>query len=155
MKKILLGIILTISLLFLTACSLSKNALSTKDYIKIMKKKENFTIADITSQCDENTYVKEATLALNNSKEYQIEFYVLDNKDSAKDMFNRNKKIFEESEYVSRFSETVNMINYSYYKITNEKEFKYICRVENTFLYINTSKDNKEEINKIIKELGY
>ena len=154
MKKILLSIIFILSLFLLTACTLSKQVLTTADFSEIMEKKE-FRIIDITNQYSENTYVKEATLAINNNNEYQIEFYVLDNKDSAKDMFNKNKRIFDESDSVARSSENVNMINYSYYKVTNDNEFKYICRVENTFIYINTSKDKKDEIINIINDLGY
>ena len=98
MKKkcliILFSIIFALVLITLTGCG-SKKAITTEKFIE-MAKKNNLEILNATDEFKNHSQVKKATAAVSND-EWQVEFYILDTKESAVGMFNTNKNIFDSS----------------------------------------------------------
>ena len=151
LKKILLCVICFVMLFTVTGCS--KTATTTSSFKSTMEGK-GFVVADVTSQYAD-TYVKEATVARKDDN-YQIEFYLLDSEDSARNMFSKNKNSWE-SEADGSFSSKLetNIGNYNTLAITNNGKYKYLCRVDSTLIYLNVDEQYKDEVKKIIDELGY
>lgn len=150
-KKSILCIILGV--LFITGCTLTKTAITDDDFANTMSK-QNYTMQDVSPQFASYNYVKKATVALEKNKNYQIEFYVLDTEDNAKKMFENNQKIFKDNTEKA-ITKSVDMKNYNTFSISNNKVYRYLCRVDNTLIYVDTKAEYKEDVEKIIKELGY
>lgn len=150
-KKLFLCLILGI--IFTTGCSLIKTAITDEDFSSTMSQ-YNYTIQDVSQQFANYDYVKKATIALSENQTYQIEFYVLDTESNAKKMFKNNQKIFEDKTK-NGLTKTVDMKNYNTYSIYNKTEYRYLCRVDNTLIYIDTKVEYKDDVEKIIKKLGY
>ena len=152
LKRIGMLAICIMALFTLTGCE-NKDVISKDDFISEAKKNDLITV-DVTSQYSSYEYIKSATIA-KNSNEWQIEFYVLDDADNAKSMFNTNKNIFENSKDNNSAELSKNMGNYSIYELISDGYFMYISRVENTLLYVKVKTTYKDTVKAIIKELGY
>ena len=143
-KKIL---IILLCCIMLTGC-FSKEAISMSKFMG-MSSKYNYTLGDVTNQYDSYN-VREAVVS--KADGYQIEFYVLETVKDANNMFNVNKNDFKKS---SGTNTSIKATNYETFKLTNDESYMYICRVDNTLLYVNTDIRYKEQIEEFIKELGY
>ena len=153
-KRIYLLFTCIISILLLTGC-FTKKEITTEKFKEIAEKR-NYQIADVIDQYSSSSSIKEATVARNQEKDFQIEFYVLDSEENATNMFNNNEAIFRDDEsnkMVTQYKTT--MPNYSIYKVTINGKYKYLCRVNKSFLYINADEENKTEIEEFVKEMGY
>ena len=153
MKKrgILLGIVCLLTLFITTGC-MNKKAITTSEFKSKMDNK-GFTITDVKEQYAQYDYVEEATIASNGN--YQIEFYKISNVDKANGMFNTNKKIFKESKGNGAIETTNKMGNYENYSLTSGGYYMYLCRVDNTLIYIKVNTTYKDSVINIIKDLGY
>jgi|GEM_PF-1897596 len=128
-------------------------AISNLKFTSIMEDK-GLKIYDVTDQFGED-YVKSATIAYNEKTNYQIEFIVFSDEDSAKNAFNLNKNTFEKiktetSEEVSTSNEKI-----SEYALTTEDKYMYISRRNNTLLYLNIDGSYKIEVANLITKIGY
>lgn len=151
MKKIKLLICMSM-LLFVTGC-LKKNLISCDDFTEILKD-NSYTVTDISEQYTTYDYIKNVVIAQSDDG-FQIEFYVLESKDSAKKLFNNNLSKFESLKEGSSTEVSTNMINYSTYALTSGGYYMYISRVDNTLLYVNVDEQYKSEVKDIVKKLGY
>ena len=152
-KKIfILGVICFVMIFALTGCG-NKKVLSTADF---KEKVENlgYTTKDVSVLLSTYRHVSEATVA-KKSDSYQVEFYVLIDEENAKTMFNTNKAIFES--YKSNISKesTATLGNYSSYTLTSGGYYMYLCRVDNTLLYLRVKDTYKEDVKLLVEELGY
>lgn len=86
---------------------------------------------------------------------YQIEFYELSSVENAIDMYNTNKLIFELQETDASVSTTANMKNYSKYSLSTNGKYKYLSRIDNTFIYVDVDESYKDIVKDLMKELGY
>jgi hypothetical protein len=128
-------------------------AISNLKFTSIMEDK-GLKIYDVTDQFGED-YVKSATIAYNEKTNYQIEFIVFSDDDSAKNAFNLNKNTFEKiktdtSEEVSTSNEKI-----SEYALTTEDKYMYISRRKNTLIYLNIDGSYKIEVANLITKIGY
>ena len=154
-KKIL---IITLVILFIIiGCLffvLNKNSnkeLDMNSFIKITEK-NGFKIQDVKEQFSEEI-VKEAKVAYNNN--YQIEFLVFNDVNSAKNSFGFNKQSFELDEAEVIDNEDISKDKYSiYYKLTKNK-YMYVKRVDNKLLYFNVDGSYKEDLESILKKLNF
>ena len=148
-SSILLGLLI---LVVLTGC-FSKKALTSKEFITVMKDK-NFDIYDISSTYSSYGYI--GTVILAKSKEdYQLGFYTFDDENYATEYFNINKGSFDSLEGDSSSKAQVEAGNYSTYALTKAGKYMYLSRVDNTLLYIDVDVKHKTEVKNIVEELGY
>ena len=153
MKKLKLFLVVVFVTLTITACG--GNKAITSDEFKSKMESKNFTIYNTKSQFASYDQVKEALLAYNEEKDYKIEFYILDTKDSAKIFYKTNKENFEEEKEGLATTTSVDLNNKNRYTQADSNTFKLISRIDNTVIYVNVNKEYKEDVSNILKELGY
>lgn len=151
-KRVLFGFLCLVFVFLCTGC-MSKKAITTDEFIS-KAQAQGYSIVDVTSQFASYGIVEEATVA-HNSEKYQIEFYVLKNEAEAISMYNTNKSTFETYEGSSSSKTNLDMKNYSSYSLTSSGYYLYLCRVDNTLIYVKTDAVYKESVKSLIKELGY
>lgn len=151
-KRYFLGLIVCFSLLLLLSGCGKKTAISTSKFISIAEK-HNLQVENIISKIETSTNIDDAVMVGNDN--WQIEFYVINSEDDAIAIFENNKNIFEESKSGSSAYSSVNMVNYSTYSLESNDEYKYLCRIDNTFLYVNVDKIFKDSVKNFINEIGY
>lgn len=153
MKKIKV-LMLLILVVLLCACSSKKEAIDEEKFINIMNN-QNFTIVNVEEQFEQYEYIEEAYVALESNKNYQIEFYELENDSYAKSFYDNNKQIFEATQTNSSLYTNVDLIDSNKYTLTTDTEYKVLSRIDETVIYVNADKKYKNEIFNILKKLGY
>ena len=127
----------------------------TKDQFSTKMQDMGFTITDASDQMADYSYVKSATLAIDGNRTYQIEFYELSDETYATAFYNNNKSIFESTKSGASTESNINGKNYSKYTLTSNGKYMVVSRVANTVAFVNVSSDLKDNVNTILKELGY
>lgn len=153
MKKKLLIVLVLLTLVLTTGCT-NKEAKTSKEFIKIMENNK-YEIVNVKKQFENYAQVKEATIAIEQSKNYQIEFYVMSDEKNAKSFYENNREIFKENATNSNVNTEVNLGNYSKYTQTSNGKYSVISRIDNTIIYLNVDEKNKENIEEILETLGY
>lgn len=151
-KGLLFSALLLAFIVLFTGCS--KKKAITGDTFKSKAEANGYTVTDVHEQYASYGYIKEAYVASSNDG-YQIEFYVLNDSDYAKSMFETNKAIIENANGNNKMKTEVNLSNYSKYSVTTSTTYGYLSRIDNTLIYVNTSKDNKSNVSKFIKQIKY
>ena len=130
-----------------------KDAIKAREFASLMED-ENYDVADVTSQY-EAYGIDEAYIAIEYDQDYQIEFYELSSDSKAKSMFESNKDYFEDRAGSSKVTTSYSIGNYNLYSLTSNGDYMYLCRVDNTLLYIDVEDEYKDEVKDIVEELGY
>ena len=153
MKKFkFLGLLVVIILV--TACGNKKEEIDEDIFVNKMTN-EGFNIVNVEKQFEQYGYFEEAYVALEGNGNYQIEFYELENDSYAKNFYDTNKQIFEQSKTGASIYTNVDLNNTNKYTLTTENEYKVISRINDTVVYLNVKKEYKDEANDILKKLGY
>lgn len=152
-KKILILCSILICMFIFTACG-SKTAINTDKFISTMESK-GFVISDVTDQFAGVDFLNDVTVAMKDSGEYQIEFYNLKDESNAIEAFNINKEEFEKEKGSTSTESSASLKNYSTYSLTSNGKYMYVSRIDNTLIYLDVSKEYKDEVKEIINELGY
>lgn len=132
----------------------AKDPITSAKFESTMEKMD-FVIYDAGQQYEEYDYIEEAIIAVEEDEDFQIEFYVLEDDDSAVSFYNNNVKIFKNSASSVKASSTVNFKNGATFKLTSNGKYKMITRVENTVVYVDVDSEYKDDVEEIIKKLGY
>lgn len=116
---------------------------------------KGFEVVDSTSafntQYDPD--VKKGCLA--RTTDYKIEFYELNNEADALYMYNGNKTKFESQKGGTSSYSTISLDNYNVCSLTTNGKYRYICRVNNTFMYVDVPQEYMNDVKTIMNELGY
>lgn len=115
---------------------------------------EGYVMVDITDQYA-SYGIEEAYLAVKSNQEYQIEFYELSSEGKAISMFESNKEYFEGRAGSSRVTSSYGFGNYDIYSLKSNGDYMYLCRIDNTLLYIDVEDIYEDEVKEIIDELDY
>ena len=150
-KRIVLSIIMIAAVFMLAGC-FKKTVLTSAEF-KERAEKLGYHIVDISEQYASAEQMKEAIIAVKEG--YQTEFYVLDTAENAKSMFEKNKDNFESKITGTSSKSEANMGNYNTYTLNNNGEYYHLCRVDNTLLFVHVKDQYKEDVTKLIDELGY
>ena len=70
-------------------------------------------------------------------------------------MFTTNKLDFESKKTDNNVETSASMKNYDTYSLTNNGEYSYLSRVDNTFLYVNVKQEFKDKVKDFVDKLGY
>lgn len=152
-KNIFTIIIISLLLVIPTGCEVKKEAIDNAQFVSIVTDNE-YTITDVTDQYAMYDFISSVSVAISKDKTYQIEFYTLDSEENAKKMYESNKNNFEENKNNKDVELDVNTTTYSSYSVTGDN-YRYISRIANTLIYVDTTKEYKDEVKNIIKRLGY
>lgn len=149
-KKLSLFLLVILLCVSLVGCG-EKVAKTPEEFNDFMESKD-FTVADSTLFAQTVVTAKTVLTALNDN--YEIDFYELNCEETSKEFYNLNKEAFK-SEDSSNFSTEVNGSNFDYFEMANDSGFRLTSRIDNTVLYCYTEVEYKDEIIKLVKELGY
>ncbi len=150
MKKLKILSLLLITLL-LTACG-NKKAIDSDKFKSIMRD-NNYYVVNSKEQFSEYDYIVESYIA--ESDNYQIEFYILQDDMNAKAFYDYNKEIFDAERTSISMYTSVDFTNTNKYTLTLEDSYKVLSRINNTVIYVDVEKEYKNDINSILKKLGY
>ena len=156
-----LKIVLLISLVLLIAAvvvffvvvDMEKKSMTAGEFYDEMEE-VGYVMVDVTSQYA-SYGIDVAYLAVKPNQEYQIEFYELASESKAISMFESNKDYFKDRAGSSRVTSAYGFGNYDIYSLTSNGDFMYLCRIDNTLLYIDVDDSYKKEVQEIIDELDY
>jgi len=149
-KKNILIFVLLLMVCGICGCG-SKEVLTVESFNGIMIEK-GFHISDVTEHVKAD-YVEAISLAI--AEDYQIEFYVFSDSESAASVFEQNRSVFEEKSEEKGIQITKNLSNYSFFSMQEGGVYRLVARIDNTMLYVVADDVHKKEIVELIKELGY
>ena len=150
---IIVVVLIAVSVLFIKL-NKEKPSIDAQTFKKTMEEK-GYQLADAKSQFSEYDYIEKVYLAADSNFSYQIEFYQLANNDYANQFYIKNMKKIESSKSSSSIETNVSMKNYSKYTLLSNGKYMVISVINNTAIYVNVDESHKEEINHILKDLGY
>lgn len=150
--KILAGICGVLCLAAAVGCTAKKAPVTAAEFSRHMEQ-EGYAILDATEQFDGQ--VLSATLAVEQSGAYQIEFFEVETEQQAKIAFEQNKAAFESEKGPAASRYENNGLNFSVYAQTSNGKYSYVCRVGQTFVYANVPEQHKDAVKSAIKGLGY
>lgn len=156
--KHFLKIFLIVMLIGLIGCSPLESMVEDKPKLSLSEFKEKmesneFVVIDASAQLVEQKQIEGAYIAQKDG--YQIEFFDLNSSENAIGMFNYNKSLFEKEKEGGSLEFQTNGKNSSTYTLKTNGMFKYISRIDDTFLYLNVAVENEEEVKLILEGLGY
>lgn len=152
--KILLVITICLTSLFcLAGCGKKKTAKTADEFYTIMTEKK-FVIKDSKSQYLSHNEIIRSYVAAPSDLSYQIEFLELDSDSSAKNMFASNQRIFQDTSS-TKVETNVSISNYSKYTLEADGKYKVISRIDKTLVYVDADIKYKDNVNKLLDELGY
>ena len=152
MKNKMIIILLLIAIFLITGCSIHKTAISSNDFENITNENEYYYF-DVSEKFKDDNKVKSASMAA--TTVWQTEFYVLNNKTSAIEMFESNKQVAEVEKTNTSYEETKKGTNYESYSLTTNKTYTYICRVDNTIIFSRVPVEYRGKTKSFVKKLGY
>ena len=136
------------------ACAQSKTAATPKDFIASAESL-GLQTQDTTKDYEQFDHVVNSTSAgktEGNAIVWQADFVTATEAEKAQGMFETNKNKFDEA---SGNMSSTSVGNYNTYEKNGDGKFMYLCRVDNTLLYINVDEKYKDEAKKLIGTLGY
>lgn len=159
-KKIIIGtaIILLIAIVIgigvIQLLNREKEAITASEFVSSIQSRGYIT-QDIKSQFEEYDYIKEAYIASTRDYSYQLEFYELLDENYATMFYNTNKSIFESYKDNSSVETNLDGKNYSKYTLKVNEQYMLLSKIDNTVIYLKVDSENKNSINKLLKEIGY
>ena len=151
MKKILLLLISIMLLFTITGCNTGKKAITAEEF-KSRMTQQGYQIKDVSEKYA-GKGAKSVLIAVKDG--YQIEFYVTENKDYAVGSYNLNKEKFEKTKGNNMVETQKSIGNISKYTLKSNSTYKVVSRVGDTFIFINAPGSKTEEIQEVLKKLGY
>ena len=116
---------------------------------------KKFVIKDSKSEYSSHNEIVRSYVAAPSDLSYQIEFLELDSDASAKNMFASNQRIFQDTSSSNKAESSVSVSNYAKYTLESNGKYKVISRIDNTLVYVDAEIKYKDDVNKLLDELGY
>ena len=148
-QKLLITLLTCICMLFATGCVIQKEVKTMSDFTSSTQVSTVET-KDILEEVD-NPDVKEAISAYSGN-DWKVDFYVMNSEEDAEEFFNTIKEKYENKTGTKTSFTGLNYSQYTYKYLETYSSFGY---VENTVYYGYTEFNFKDEINKVINDLGY
>lgn len=118
-----------------------------------MMKCKGYLTQDVTKQFTSITGIKQAHLTGNSN--FKIEFYELVSDDRAISIYNTNKAKFETMKTGNYIRTHKEINNYGTYTLKVNGTYKYLSRVDNTFIYVDVAEEYEDVVEDIMDEIGY
>ena len=152
MKKrigmLVLIILLSVSLF---GCA-PKVAIDGDQFVSIMSEK-GFMLVDNLDIA--NGQANSIWVAVSPDQGFQIEFYDLLSEDQAKSAYAQDVAAVESQAGGASVSTGASASNYSITKTQSDGKYMCVSRIDNTIIYFVADERYKDEIDEILKELGY
>lgn len=163
MKKTrLLVALLLIAALALSLAACSKKTPATVEQFQNEVKERGYeeVVIDLDT-VDETTratidQVSAAMKLVDDNPSCSARFYVAKNENSAKNLFAGIKPLAENTaEGGVKTQAEVNLRNYNYYRVKGDSMICVLARIDNTLLYLQADNALEDEVDDIVKTLGY
>lgn len=151
MKKITLLLVILIMSTALVGCG-DKEKIAINDFTAIANE-YNFYVEDSTDTYGD-TNVKEGKVAML-SNACTVEFIEFETEEDAIRMFDSIQPVFASFEEDSRKHVSVDLKHYDKYMVSTDMYYKYVSRVDNTLVYVNTISSHEKEVKEFIDRMGY
>ena len=158
---IVIGIIAIISVIaivsvfgIISLVNQEKTPITANQFVTKMEEKSYIT-ENAVDQFIQYDYVIQAYIAADEDYGYQIEFYELSDESTAMGFYDNNVTRFESRKSNSSAETNINLKNFSKYTLLYGGNYMVVSRIENTVVYLNVDTAYKDEVNKILEELGY
>lgn len=148
------AIIVALSAVLLLFTGCSKTA-ATGESFKELAEENGMVTVDAKSQFSDYDYILEAIIAAPEDNTYQIEFYVLSDSSFAASFFENNKTKFEQSKGSNYSDSSSSGDNFASYSLTAGDRYMFVEYIDNTVIYIDVDKSNKDEVSDFVKALKY
>ncbi len=152
MKKKLLFVLILLSTLFITGCT-TKETLEPNQF-KIQIEKKGFIVVDQTSAVIHlNADLNYSYIATTPDERYAIEYYSFNGESGAQAFY--AQKHADITATGGQVSTELNQGNYQKYTLNHNGKYTIISRISNTVVFVHADKNYMEEINIIVKDVGY
>ena len=151
MKKYIYVVLCFIMLFGLTGCG--KKVISPDKFMSITKNYK-LEVDDISSHFKEVKQIKNAFVAESDDL-WKIEYYVFDNNDSAKDMYNKNLEYYNENKASCKSADEKSSKNIDEFTLDDVEYYMYVCRNKNTLIYVYAPSNSKTQVDKVLRALKY
>lgn len=140
-------------ILGLVIMNIGREPLSAEEFTLRMEA-EGFEVRDISYQFEDSERV-ELVLAVS-SDYFSLEFAIFYTNRYALMAYSGNRDALERaSRHTSSSHSHISMPNFNRYAITFAGSYIVVSRIENTFIYVETSRENRSDMNRILRMLGY
>ena len=163
MKKtrLLVALLLIAALaLSLAACGSKKTPATAEQFLNEMTKRDYEKIDVDLSTADKDTVeavdkVNAAVKMDGDNPACVARFYVAKSDEKAQQLFAGTKPLAENTAEGTKTQTEVNLGNYSYYRVKGDSVICVLARIDNTLLYLQADKALEDEVDDIVKTLGY
>ena len=149
MKKILFIAFCAFILVGVTGCG-EKNPITGEKFSELLQNYE-YEVIDMKNMIAEDA--AEVAKAAR-KEETVIQFFILPNVEKAEELYTKY-----ESEFMGKAGDVKpvkkSKANYEYYKIKIDGMYYVTSRIENTYIYISCDESYADEVDTILKDLGY
>lgn len=149
-RNFCLLLLLVVGMVGMTGCA-KREAVTVSEFNEVMEA-AGYEIVDASGQLPGNV-AKQISIAL--KEDYQVEFYVFVDTETAVYSFNKNRDLFEDNNGSYRTQVSKSIGNYSYFCLTCNDKIYLLSRVEDTMIYVVADADYKDDITAMLKKLGY
>lgn len=152
MKKKLLFVLILLSTIFITGCT-TKETLEPNQF-KTQIEKKGFIVVDQTSAVIHlNADLNYSYIATTPDERYAIEYYSFNGESGAQAFY--AQKHADITATGGQVSTELNQGNYQKYTLNHNGKYTIISRISNTVVFVHADKNYMEEINIIVKDVGY
>lgn len=150
MNKLLKVLLFSMMVFCLTGCG-EKEFLNSETFETTIKEKSYFTY-DAT---ENHEGVSKGMVAMSPDMMYQLEYYETADETSAVSLYDKIYQSATSTKASGDADTTEEDANYKKYTLTTANSYIVISRIENTIIYVNSSVDQKDNVNNVLTELGY
>lgn len=150
MKKKLLFCLILISSIFLIGCGDTKDALNSDTFQESLRLK-SFTVVDETASVGDKEHIESYYIATHPQGSYKLEFYIFKNEAAAQAFYASERDRFGGQ---GSYNE-LNVGNFSKYTQICNGKYGIVSRVGSTAIYANIDDIYRNEVNTLLKEIGY
>lgn len=152
MKKKLLFVLILLSTLFITGCT-TKETLEPNQF-KTQIEKKGFIVVDQTSAVIHlNADLIYSYIATTPDERYAVEYYSFNGESGAQAFY--AQKHADITATGGQVSSELNQGNYQKYTLNHNGKYTVISRISNTVVFVHADKNYMEEINIVVKDIGY
>ncbi len=155
MKKGILLVGIIILCFMITGCGEKEKAVkNNKDFVAVAKKL-GFETKDVTKEQTDAQKEMLDSVYIAFKDDFQIEFYKFKTLDIAKTAFFNGEKKFDNGNSNNYVENIDHGKNYGYFYLDIKSRYGVVSRVGKTLLLADTTRDNREEVQKFVREMGY
>ena len=131
-----------------------KEKITDKKFVKVVENLK-FDTKDIKEEQgkERGKMLKSVTSATKG--DLTIDFYIFKTEKIAKGAFFSGEELFSDVKNISYKKNVERGKNYSRFLVNKDSRYGIVSRIDNTLILVDTTKNNKNEVEKVMKEIGY